>query len=32
MSRARPLTNTDVHRLRYELGDLPGPNPYRASG
>lgn len=31
-SRIRPLTKTDVHRLRYELGDLPGPNPYRASG
>ena len=30
-SRMRLLTKTDVHRLRYELGDLPGPNPYRTS-
>jgi hypothetical protein len=30
-SRLRRLAKTDVHRLRYELGDLPGPNPFRAS-
>lgn len=30
LARLRLLTSVDVHRLRYELGDLRGPNPYRA--